>query len=250
MTTRWVRLGWRRLIELEPDLRVVTECGDGAQALAALTGQDAPAVDVLVLDLSMPGSNGLDLLRQLHQRGTGLRVVVSSMHDGPAMVAQVLRAGAAGFVPKSADPQRLIDAIRTVAAGGSAVPPALADAARSLGSRLPHESLTPREAEVLHHLLAGDSIEAIARAMGLSDKTVSQPPDPGPPETRCRQRPGAAALRAGAWSDRLRTRRRPMPPRRTGSTLGRCGPLPTGATGAFLGSGRIPWWVRDTFSNV
>lgn len=168
-----VRLGWRRLIELEPDLRVVTECGDGAQALAALTGQDAPAVDVLVLDLSMPGSNGLDLLRQLHQRGTGLRVVVSSMHDGPAMVAQVLRAGAAGFVPKSADPQRLIDAIRTVAAGGSAVPPALADAARSLGSRLPHESLTPREAEVLHHLLAGDSIEAIARAMGLSDKTVS-----------------------------------------------------------------------------
>lgn len=168
-----VRLGWRRLIELEPDLRVVAEFGDGPQALATLLRPDAPALDVLVLDLSMPGPSGLELLRQLHERRPGLRVIVSSMHDGPAMVAQSLRAGAAGFVPKSADPQRLIDAIRTVAAGGSAVSPDLADAARSLGSRLPHESLTPREAQVLRHLLAGDSIEAIARAMGLSDKTVS-----------------------------------------------------------------------------
>ncbi len=168
-----VRLGWRRLIELEPDLQVLAEFGDGASALATLAREDGPALDVLLLDLSMPGTHGLDLLRQLQQLRPGLRVVVSSMHDGPAMVAQSLRAGAAGFVPKSADPQQLIEAIRTVAAGGRAVPPDLASAARSLGQQLPHESLTPREAEVLRHLLAGDSIEAIARVMGLSDKTVS-----------------------------------------------------------------------------
>jgi DNA-binding NarL/FixJ family response regulator len=174
-----VRVGYRRLLELEPDLRVVAEYADADQAEAGLVGAAtataaAPAeVDLLILDLSMPGRNGLELLRLLQARRPALKVLVVSMHDSPAMVAQCLRAGAAGFVPKSSDPQAVVDAVREVARGRRALPPQLAQAVRTLDPKPPHEQLTTREAEVLRLLLAGASLESIARQMGLSDKTVS-----------------------------------------------------------------------------
>lgn len=168
-----VRVGFRRLLELEPGLRVVAEFGDIGSAAAQLLAPDPAALDVLILDLSMPGGNGLDLLRRLHAERPALRVLVVSMHDGAALVAQCLRAGAAGFVPKSSDPQAVVEAVQQVARGQQALPPALARSLRALDPQPPHEQLTAREAELLRHLLDGLPLEVIARRMGLSEKTVS-----------------------------------------------------------------------------
>lgn len=168
-----VRVGFRRLLELEPGLQVVAEFADADRAEAALLGPTPLDLDVLILDLSMPGRNGLELLRALQAGRPALRVLVVSMHDAPTMVAQCLRAGAAGFVPKSSDPQAVVDAVLDVAAGRRALSAALAQTLRSLDPQPPHEQLTAREAEVLRQLLAGLSVEAIARQMGLSEKTIS-----------------------------------------------------------------------------
>jgi DNA-binding NarL/FixJ family response regulator len=167
-----VRMGYRRLLELEPDFSVVAEYGDAQSAHADLT-QRRDAVDLLILDLSMPGRSGLDLLRQLHQELPALKVLVVSMHDSPALVTQCLRAGACGFVPKSSDPDAVVLAVRQVLDGATAVPPPLAEAMRAASQTAPHEQLTSREAEVLQLLLAGQGIDNAAKQLGLSEKTIA-----------------------------------------------------------------------------
>ncbi len=169
-----VRAGYRRLLELEPDCLVSAECADGASAYALLLRRDAPPVDVVVLDLSMPGGSGFDLLRRIGMRWPLLRRLVFSMHDSPAMVAQALAAGADGFVTKSSPPEVLVDALRRVAAGAQRVlSPDIADAPAAPSALAPHQTLSPREFQVLQGLLAGDSLDAIAMRLHLSTKTVS-----------------------------------------------------------------------------
>jgi DNA-binding NarL/FixJ family response regulator len=112
-----VRAGYRRLLELEPDCVVSAECGDADAAYALLQQRNPPPVDVIVLDLSMPGRSGFDLLRRVALRWPVVRRLVFSMHDSPAMVAQALAAGADGFVTKSSPPEVLVAALRRVAAG-------------------------------------------------------------------------------------------------------------------------------------
>lgn len=168
-----VRTGYRRLLELEPDCEVVAEFAGADAALNVLARSDGQGVDVLVLDLSMPGRSGLDLLRRVTQRWPALRVLVFSMHDSAAMVAQALRAGACGFVTKSSEPEELVQAVRRVAAGATGVLSRdIAHLARQ-GGGAPHEALSPREFQVLLGLVAGDEVEAIAERLHLSPKTVS-----------------------------------------------------------------------------
>jgi DNA-binding NarL/FixJ family response regulator len=164
-----VREGYRRLLELEPDVAVVGECPDAETARALLEDNDQ-AVDVLVLDLSMPGSGGLALLRHATASWPALRVLVFTMHDSPTMVEQALRAGAAGFVTKSSAPDVLVDAVRRVAAGERAV--LSADVTQS-AARQPALRLAPREVEVLQLLVQGCSVEEIAHRLQLSTKTVA-----------------------------------------------------------------------------
>lgn len=168
-----VREGYRRLLELEPDCTVVAEFAAADEAIGWLARADAPPVDVLVLDLSLPGRSGLDVLRHVSQRHPDLKVLVFSMHDSPAMVTQALKLGARGFVTKSSQPQDLVLAVRRVHAGAAAV--LSPDIAWPLGSaaRAPHESLSHREFDVLLRLLAGDDVEAIADRLHLSVKTVA-----------------------------------------------------------------------------
>ena len=174
-----VRAGYRRLLELEPDIAVVAEFADAdaAYAVLAAPGADdgnADAIDLLVLDLSMPGRSGLDLLRRLALRRPALRVLVFTMHDTSAMLEQCLAAGAAGFVTKSSAPQVLVDAVRRAARGAVALSPdmaALAEATPRHGP--PHRSLSSREFDILTQLLAGRSVDDIAAALRLSAKTVS-----------------------------------------------------------------------------
>ncbi|HEY6355184.1 MAG TPA: response regulator transcription factor [Burkholderiaceae bacterium] len=165
-----VRQGYRRLLELEPGVVVVGEFADGESTRAALDAHAALA-DVLVLDLSMPGCGGLAVLREASDAWPALRVLVFTMHDSPTMVAQALRAGAAGFVTKNSAPQVLVDAVRRVAAGERPVlSPDVAHFAHEQPPRLP---LAPREFEVFQLLVQGCSVEEVGRRLNLSVKTVA-----------------------------------------------------------------------------
>ncbi len=169
-----VRQGYRRLLELEPDFGVVAECADGPAVLALLQGTDPPGLDLLVLDLSMPGCSGLDLLERITHRWPNVAVLVFSMHDAPAMVAQALKAGAAGFVTKSSNPEELVQCLRRVAAGERRVLSAdIAAAPHSVSALAPHDALSPREFQVLEGLIAGLGLDEIAARLHLSAKTVA-----------------------------------------------------------------------------
>ena len=169
-----VRAGYRRLLELEPDCVVSAECADGDSAYALLQQRQPPPVDVVVVDLSMPGRSGFDLLRRIALRWPAVRRLVFSMHDSPAMVAQALAAGADGFVTKSSPPDVLVAALRRVAAGEQRVlSPDIVDAPAQPGAQAPHLALSPREFQVLQGLLAGDALDLIAERLHLSAKTVS-----------------------------------------------------------------------------
>jgi DNA-binding NarL/FixJ family response regulator len=167
-----VRAGYRRLLELEPDILVVAEYGDADAAYSGLTAPGS-AVDLLVLDLSMPGRSGLEVLRRLSQRLPELPVLVFTMHDGAAMVAQCLRAGAAGFITKSSAPDLLVDAVHRVARGETVLSPDVAQHAPAGQGDPPHAGLSGREFDILQQLLAGRGVEEIAQTLRLSAKTVS-----------------------------------------------------------------------------
>jgi len=169
-----VRAGYRRLLELESDIVVAAEYADADAAYSALAAANADPIDLLILDLSMPGRSGLDLLRRLAQRLPALRVLVFTMHDGAAMVQQCLRAGAVGFVTKSSAPEVLVDAVRRAAHGEVVLSPDVAQLG-PLGDSdaVPHRQLSSREFDILQQLLAGRSLDDIAQALRLTPKTVS-----------------------------------------------------------------------------
>lgn len=171
-----VRIGYRRLLEDEPGIQVVAEYGDADAAWEGLDQLSPDQVHLLILDLSMPGRSGLDLLRQLRQYRPDLTVVVFTMHDTAALRTQCLRAGAAAFVGKGSDPECLLAAVRDAAVRRPDAAPPTLQRARPLSTgtaRAPHEDLTPRELEALMLLLQGVPLEQVATRMGVSDKTVS-----------------------------------------------------------------------------
>lgn len=183
-----VRTGYRRLLELEGDIVVVDEHADAESAQAALQRLEGQGVDVVVLDLSMPGRGGLDLLRRGALRWPRLAWLVFSMHDSPAVVVQALRAGAAGFVTKSCLPEELVQALRRVAAGQREVLSAdVAGAVAAPAAAPPHQTLSPREFDVLRLLVEGRPVPDIAAALHVSPKTVSNL------QTRIRARLGVSS---------------------------------------------------------
>lgn len=170
-----VRAGYRRLLELDPDIAVVAEYADADAAYGALANTvGGDAIDLLVLDLSMPGRSGLELLRRLTARRPELPVLVFTMHESAAMLDQCRRAGAAGFVTKSSAPEVLVGAVRRAARGEFALSPdmlALQVAQGAAGP--PHAKLSSREFDILLALLAGHTVEEIAQTLRLSLKTVA-----------------------------------------------------------------------------
>jgi DNA-binding NarL/FixJ family response regulator len=171
-----VRRGIRAAFEAEEDLEIVGEAGDGLQALR-LAERLQP--DVLVLDLVMPGLNGLDALPALAQRCPRTHVVVLSMHAEEGFVRQALRGGACAYVLKGCDPEVLVLAVREAAAGRHYLSPPLSD--RAIEAYLqsaraappePHESLTPREREVLQLAAEGHTGAEIGRRLSISPRTV------------------------------------------------------------------------------
>lgn len=166
-----VRTGYRRLLELDERLQVVGEFADGDAAYLWLSRHPA---DVLVLDLSMPGRGGLEVLRCLKARVPAVRVLVFSMHDSPAIVAQALRAGADGYLTKSSAPDLLVDAVHRVAAGERPLSDDIAALAGESDPRaLPHMRLSPREFDLFRLLVRGIALEDIAAQLYLSTKTIA-----------------------------------------------------------------------------
>jgi DNA-binding NarL/FixJ family response regulator len=169
-----VREGLRRILEEHADLRVVAEAGSGEETLRTLA---ANPVDVLVLDISMPGPGVFSLLEQLETAHPRVRCVVLTMHPEEQYAVRVLRAGAAGYLSKERSPELLVEAIRKAHGGGTYVSPSFAETLASrMGRRVEresHEQLSDRELEVLVRIGAGQSIKAIAAELALSRKTVS-----------------------------------------------------------------------------
>lgn len=169
-----VRTGYRRLLELEGDMRVVAEHASAEDAYADLPRLLPGGLDVVVLDLSMPRGSGLAMLDRVRQRWPLLQVLVFSMHDTPAMVQQACKAGAAGYVTKSNEPEVLVRALRRVALGERGV--LSADVAAVFGAPAapaPHLALSAREFEVLRGLVEGQTLEDIGARLHIAAKTVS-----------------------------------------------------------------------------
>ena len=168
-----VRRGLRVLLEVQDGIEVAGEAGDGATALA-LDAELAP--DVILLDLKLPGMDGLAVLGELTARDSAARVLVLTSVTEPASASLAVRSGAAGMLYKDVDPDALVRAIRSVHDGHLLLAPeAAGNLVRSAGRPSPVaglDALTSREREVLAELTKGRSNREIARALGVSEKTV------------------------------------------------------------------------------
>jgi DNA-binding NarL/FixJ family response regulator len=171
-----VRKGIREFLEEEGDIQIVAEAADGEQAVA-LVGEHQP--DVAVLDIQMPRVTGIEATRQITARHPDVRVLVLTAYDDDPYIFALLQAGASGYVLKTAGSAELVQAVRTVFRGESALDPAVAQkvvqqltSGRPLGAQAAVEALTDREIEVLRLVARGLTNKAIGQALGISDRTV------------------------------------------------------------------------------
>ena len=169
-----VRQGLKQILGDTPEMVVAGEATNGQEVLDRVR---AETWDVVVLDISMPDRSGLDVLKQLRSERPKLPVLVLSMHSEDQYAMRVLKAGASGYLTKDTAPDELVKAIRKVVSGGRYVSSFLAEKlAFEIGtdsSRLPHETLSDREFQVLRLIAAGKSVTEIAAELYLSVKTVS-----------------------------------------------------------------------------
>lgn len=169
-----VREGLRRIVAEQPGMVVVGEATSGDEVLSEVR---RTAVDILLLDISMPGLGFLDVLRALREEHPRLRVLVLSTHPEEQYAVRALKAGAAGYLTKDHSPEQLVQAIGKVVRGGKFVSASLAEQlARDLDlgrDQLPHELLSDREYQVLCLLGSGRSVKEVAATLSLSPKTAS-----------------------------------------------------------------------------
>lgn len=173
-----VRRGVRLILDGEPDLQVVAEAGDGAEAIAKARSHD---VDLAILDVAMPRLTGLQAARELSRLRPELRILILTMHDNEQYFFQALRAGAAGYVLKSVADRDLVEACRAAMRGEPFLYPGAItalirnylDRARQ-GEEAAGNVLTPREEEILKLVAEGHSSKAIADTLVISVKTVER----------------------------------------------------------------------------
>ena len=169
-----VRAGLKELLSGAGDIEVAGEATDGHEVLERIRAHD---YDVAVLDMSMPGRSGIELIRLVKAEKPKLRILMLSMHSEAQWAVRSLRAGASGYLTKETAPDELIAAIRRIAAGGAYVTPETAqrlalDANRDTDAPA-HTRLSDREFQVFRMLAGGASVGEIARRLALSVKTVS-----------------------------------------------------------------------------
>ncbi len=173
-----VRRGLRRVLEEEPDLRVVAEAGDRAEAVELALSE---AVDLAILDVAMPRLTGIQAAHELSRRNPSIRVLMLSMHDNEQYFFEAIRAGASGYVLKSVADRDLVEACRATMRGEPFIYPA---AVRALvrehleraadGEEYPGSPLSPRESEVVKLVAEGHTSREIAELLVISEKTVER----------------------------------------------------------------------------
>jgi DNA-binding NarL/FixJ family response regulator len=162
-----VRRGFRRLLEDDPQISIVAEAADGHEAVD-LALRHLP--DVIVMDFALPGMNGAIAARKILDNLPEMAILILSMHSEPACVRSCLDAGARGFLLKNAMDLELVQAVKTVAAGGTVLDPRLAFTAGTAGTA---PDLSPREAEILQLIVNGKSNKDIAVILDISANTVA-----------------------------------------------------------------------------
>jgi len=169
-----VRRGLKQILADTPDLMPAGEAGSGAQLLDMLAHGD---FDCVLLDLSMPGMHGLDVLQKIKREQPRLPVLVISILPEDQFAERALRAGAAGYLPKESSPDELVSAIRKVCSGGKYMSATMAEnlakRIQSQSKETPHETFSPREFQIFRMLVEGKGTKEIAATTFLSVKTVS-----------------------------------------------------------------------------
>jgi DNA-binding NarL/FixJ family response regulator len=169
-----LREGLKQLLHTADDLAVVGEAGDGHAVLQQVRAQE---FDVLLLDMSMPGKSGMELIRQVKAERPKLRILVLSMHEEHQYAVRAIRSGASGYLTKESASAQLVSAIRKVAGGGAFISAEVAEqlalSAMPHAEGPPHAALSDREYQVFRLLVAGESVTHIATRLNLSVKTVS-----------------------------------------------------------------------------
>ena len=169
-----VREGLKRIVSAADDMELVGEAADGTEVMQRVREL---SFDVLMLDLSMPGRSGMELIKLVHAEKPRLRILVLSMHQELQYAVRAIKSGASGYLTKESAPSLLEQAIRKLAGGGAFISAEVAEqlalGAMPGNETLPHESLSNREFEVFRLLVAGISVTDIGLRLKLSVKTVS-----------------------------------------------------------------------------
>lgn len=169
-----MREGLKQLFALLDDVHLVGEAVNGTQVLERLRRGD---VDLLLLDMNMPGISGDGLISRIRAQYSDVRILVLSMHNEPQIAARALKAGANGYLTKDGNPESLIEAVRRVAAGGrfldSSIAESMAYESSGLTDEPRHSCLSDREYQIMQLLAKGNSLNEIADMLFISNKTVS-----------------------------------------------------------------------------
>ena len=169
-----LREGLKQVLRTQGDFEVVAEAQDGHEVLSRVRSLD---FDVLVLDMSMPGKSGVELIKQVKAEKPKLRILVLTMHEEHQYAVRAIRAGASGYLTKEGASAQLVNAIRKVAGGGAYISAEVAEqlalGAMPGAQAAPHETLSDREFQVFRLIAEGKSVSDIAERLNLSVKTVS-----------------------------------------------------------------------------
>ncbi len=169
-----IREGLKKILNGEPDMTVVGEASNVAELLTALKRL---VVNIILLDITMPGESGLDALKELRQKYPHVPVLILSFHPEHRFAVRALKAGAAGYLTKESAAEEVVQAIRKVVGGGKYVSAALAEQLAAelddAGGKLPHETLSDREFQVMRLIAAGKKNSEIAEELAVSVNTVN-----------------------------------------------------------------------------
>jgi DNA-binding NarL/FixJ family response regulator len=172
-----VRRGLRMILDAQPDLEVIAEASDGAEAVNVAMGTE---IDLAILDISMPRMTGLQAVRELHQRKPDLPILILSMHENEQYLYEALKAGASGYVVKTVADRELVEACRATIRGEPFLYPGVVTTLvedhlrRARNGEKPRDPLTPRETEVIKLVAESYTNRQIAEALVISENTVER----------------------------------------------------------------------------